>query len=49
MSLKDNGEQMDSFKKDQAKAIATCQELQAKCINQEAEINHLKNQVATLK
>ena len=49
MSLKDHGQQMESFKKDQTKAVTTCQELQTKCVNQEAEINHLKNQLATLK
>ena len=49
MSLKDHAQQMDNIKKDQAKAITTCQELQTKCVNQEAEINHLKNQLATLK
>lgn len=40
---------MDDIKKDHTKVASTCQELQRKCINQEAEINHLKSQLATLK
>ena len=49
MSLKDHAQQMDEFKKDQTRVISTCQDLQTKCISQEAEISHLKNQLATLK
>ena len=49
LSLKDHAQQMDEFKKDQTRLISTCQDLQTKCVSQEAEINHLKNQLTTLK
>lgn len=49
MSLKDHAQQMETIKKDHTGVVATCQELQTKCLEQETEISQLKNQLATLR